>query len=223
MKSIRQAFLDKYLDPSESLGEVLFGLIMVLTFTLGAGLATVDDREATRELLIAALGCNLAWGIIDCVMYVMTALFERSRTARLARRVRSARDDEHAIAMIAGELEEHLAGVSSAAARRTLYDDVATTVRNAEPTRTSITRDDIVGGIASFLLVFTTALPAVVPFLIIDDSVHALRASNTLLIGMLFLAGYQWGRETNARPWITGLTIMLFGAVLVFVAIQLGG
>ncbi len=31
-------FLDRFLDPGDSLSEILFGLIMTLTFTLGAGI-----------------------------------------------------------------------------------------------------------------------------------------------------------------------------------------
>jgi hypothetical protein len=53
------------LDPGERMGELLFGLIMVLTFTLGAGIELAGDRDETRSLLIAALGSNAAWGIID--------------------------------------------------------------------------------------------------------------------------------------------------------------
>ena len=56
---------------------------MVLTFTLGAGLEVQEGPDAARQLLIAALGCNLAWGIIDGVMYVMNAMSERGRRQRL--------------------------------------------------------------------------------------------------------------------------------------------
>jgi hypothetical protein len=223
MSSVRQAFWSKYLDPSDSLGEVVFGLIMVLTFTLGTGLTAGHGHEATRGLLIAAVGCNLAWGIIDAVMYVMTCLYERSRAARLARKVQSAKDDAHALALIAAELDSRVGDASSEEGRRVFYRDVLAFVRENAPPRTTVTRDDLYGGIASFLLVFTTALPAVVPFLFIDDPVRALRASNVLLIVMLFLVGYRWGKETNARPWAVGLSIMLFGVVLVLIAIALGG
>ena len=43
---------------------------MVLTFTLSIG-ATEAGREDVRIVLIGAIGCNLAWGIIDAVMYLM--------------------------------------------------------------------------------------------------------------------------------------------------------
>jgi hypothetical protein len=74
-------FVHRYLDPGERLGEILFGLIMVLTFTLTAR-ATLGEEGGDRELLIAALGCNLAWGIIDGGMYLMTAMLDRARDAR---------------------------------------------------------------------------------------------------------------------------------------------
>ena len=46
----------EHLDPGERMGELLFGLIMVLTFTLGAGIELAGDRDETRNLVIAALG-----------------------------------------------------------------------------------------------------------------------------------------------------------------------
>ena len=67
----RSSLMDRYLDPATSLGEVLFGLIMTLTFTLGAGIIIEDEgREGARQLLIALIGCNIAWGIIDAALYL---------------------------------------------------------------------------------------------------------------------------------------------------------
>jgi hypothetical protein len=79
----------EHLDPGERMGELLFGLIMVLTFTLGAGIE-LGGREEARELLIAVLGCNTAWGIIDAALYLMGRLSERGRLHRLARSIRAA-------------------------------------------------------------------------------------------------------------------------------------
>ena len=80
----------EHLDPGEQLGELLFGLIMVLTFTLGAGIE-LGEREETRELLIAALGCNAAWVIIDAALYLIARLSERGRLHRLVKSIRAAR------------------------------------------------------------------------------------------------------------------------------------
>jgi hypothetical protein len=85
----------EHLDPGERMGELLFGLIMVLTFTLGAGLE-MGDREETRDLLIAALGCNTAWGIIDAALYLIARLSERGRLHRLVKSIQTAPTSQRA-------------------------------------------------------------------------------------------------------------------------------
>ena len=82
-QSKRERFVERYLDPASRLGEVLFGLIMVLGATLTAGLDVPEGKAGVRRLLYAALGCNMAWGIIDGVMYVMNCMTVRAEKARL--------------------------------------------------------------------------------------------------------------------------------------------
>ena len=67
---------DRILDPMDRISEVLFGLIMALTFTCTLGVAIADNIQV-RTMLIGALGCNLAWGIIDGGVYLMARLNER--------------------------------------------------------------------------------------------------------------------------------------------------
>src|SRR5512145_3262471 len=97
-----------HLDPGARLGELLFGLIMVLTFTLGAGIELAGDRGATRELLIAALGCNTAWGVIDAALYLMNQLSERGRVYRLVKSIQTAPDREQGLSLIASELDDRI-------------------------------------------------------------------------------------------------------------------
>ena len=71
----------RVLDPVDRLSEILFGLIMVLTFTGSISVATADRAE-TKAVLIGAIGCNIAWGIIDAIMYLMACLNERGVEVR---------------------------------------------------------------------------------------------------------------------------------------------
>ena len=220
----KRSFSERHLDPGARITEVLFGLIMVLTFTLTAGLSVDEGREGVRELLAAAIGCNIAWGIIDGVFYVMGALFDRGRRLRLARALRAAPNEAAAVAAVARELDDTLEPVTSADGRRRLYRDIAQVVSSSEPPKNRITRDDLLGALASFWLVFLSTIPAVVPFLIFRDQPRfALRVSNCLLLGLLFLVGYQWAKFTGSRRLVTGFAMMLLGAVLVAIAIALGG
>src|SRR5213076_2072445 len=68
----------RVLEPIDRVSEVLFGLIMVLTFTGSLSVAEAG-REDVRTMLIGALGCNLAWGIIDGIVYLMGCLAEKGR------------------------------------------------------------------------------------------------------------------------------------------------
>ena len=92
----------RHLDPGTRMGEILFGLIMTLTFTLGAGLVIEEEgREGARAMLIAILGCNLAWGIIDGVFYVLGQVFERGRLRRIGSMLRDVGSDAEGHRMVA--------------------------------------------------------------------------------------------------------------------------
>ncbi len=80
----------RLLDPMERISEVLFGLIMVLSFTCSFSVADAG-RSDVRKMLIAALGCNLAWGIIDALFYLMGCLSERGHNILALRAVRQSR------------------------------------------------------------------------------------------------------------------------------------
>jgi hypothetical protein len=214
----------RYLDPGTSLSEVLFGLIMTLTFTLGAGIIIEEEgREGARQLLIATIGCNIAWGIIDGALHLVGQLFDRGRMRRLGLAIRETRDSRAAAELVAGEFDELLVPVTTPSERAALYARVADNVRLQPAARNKLTRADYLGGLESFWLVFLTSLPAAVPFLFIDDARLALRVSNGVLLGLLFLTGYWWARYTLGKPWLVGLCLLTGGVGLVAVAIALGG
>src|SRR5512137_478956 len=79
----------RVLEPNERISEVLFGLIMVLTITGSLSVADAG-RDDVRTMLIGALGCNLAWGIIDGLLYLMGCINEQARGLRALRALRSA-------------------------------------------------------------------------------------------------------------------------------------
>jgi VIT1/CCC1 family predicted Fe2+/Mn2+ transporter len=155
---------------------------MVLTFTSTARVALGAEEITARELLIAALGCNIAWGIIDGGMYIMSAMLDRATTAR-----------ERAAAEGGPVGRTHLHG------------------------------DDVKGALACAWLVIASTFPVVVPFIFFDDAQFAIRLSNTLLLVMLFVVGYQWGGYANVNKWISGAVFMVVGVILVAIAIALGG
>jgi hypothetical protein len=210
----------RVLEPIERISEVLFGLIMVLTAT-GALSVVAADRPQVRTLVIGALGCNLAWGIIDAGMYLMACLHERGRGILAVRAARAATDPAVARRIIAEALPPLVAQALSDeqldAVHRRLHD------LPAPPERPGLTRRDAVGALAVCLLVFVSTLPVVVPFWFIADPRSGLRASNAVAITMLFGCGYAFARCAGLPPWPTGFAMVAAGGILAGVAIALGG
>jgi VIT1/CCC1 family predicted Fe2+/Mn2+ transporter len=215
--------IQRHLDPGDSLSEILFGLVMTLTFTLGAGILVREDPNAWRELLIATIGCNVAWGIIDAAFYVSGSVFERARLARVGQRLRAAESDERAAGIVGEELDGLLGHTDGAAERADLYRRIARHVRASQPRAPFVARSDLYGAFWSFWLVFFSSIPAALPFLFAPDAWIALRISNAILIALLFAIGWRWAGHTTLRPWLTGLTFMIAGVLLVVIAIGLGG
>lgn len=215
----------RHLEPGESLSELLFGLIMTLTFTLGAGMLVQEGPDAVRELLIATIGCNIAWGIIDGVFYINGQIFERARIARLGTMIRAARNEDEASVVVERELAGIIDLTVDAGERAELYRRMARQVRASapRPRAVGLVLADFKGALASFWLVFLGSIPAALPFLVIDDAWIALRVSNAILLGLLFLAGFLWARHTILPPLRTGLLFLVAGMALVAVAIALGG
>jgi len=208
------------LDPMDRVSEILFGLIMVLTFTGSLSVAEAGRTEV-RTMLLGALGCNLAWGIIDGVFYLMGCLAEKSRLVLTLRAVRNAADPQTAQRIIADALPSPVAsalgpgGLETMRRRLTDYPDT--------PGPARVDKGDWQGAVGVFLLVFLSTLPVVIPFALLKDIRLALRLSNAVAVAMLFLTGYAFGRITGRRPWAVGIFMMLLGALLVGLTMALGG
>ena len=208
------------LDPLERTSEVLFGLIMVLTFTLSLEVASAE-RADVREMLIGAIGCNLAWGLVDAVMYLMATLVERARKLALHRRLRAARDEQELAAIVGDEIPPLLASVLGPGGPARLRAAVAALPEPAP--RVQLDREVWTGAVGVFLFVFLSTLPVVLPFVLFSELFTAMRVSNAIAIAMLFWCGWRLARFTNGRPLRFGLAMVLLGVVLVAVTLALGG
>jgi hypothetical protein len=210
----------RVLDPIDRISEVLFGLFMVLTFT--GTLSVLDSgRDEVRSMLIAAIGCNIAWGFVDGVMYVLRNLVSRGRKARLVRAVRGASRPEQAHRLIGSEIGGLAGALGTAELERLRQWIVAQPDRNLPAAR--VTGPDMRGAVAVFLLVFLSTFPVVLPFVFIADPGTAKRVSAAVAIAMLFLCGHAWGRYAGLKPWRTGMVMVVLGLIVEAIVIALGG
>ena len=208
------------LQPGERIAEALFGLIMVLSFTGSLSVADAG-RDDVRTMLIGALGCNIAWGIIDGILYLMDCLSERGRDIRALRAARSAAVPAEAHRIIG----EALPPMVAAALGPAEYEMVRHKLRmgGEPPSGPWLSKTDWLGGLAVFLWVFVTTFPVSIPFIFMHDVARAMRVSNGIAVGLLVIMGYAYGRITNYRPWLTSLAMVVLGVALVAATIALGG
>jgi hypothetical protein len=211
---------ERVLDPIARVSEVLFGVIMALTFT-GTLSAATADRTEVRTLLVGVIGCNLAWGLVDAVMYLMSSLTEHGHNLLAVRAVQNAASPGAAYRVIREAVPPILAPM--------LTNDDLERMRagliqmNDLPPSPSLTREDWTGALAVFLLVFLSTFPIVIPFLVFRNVNLALRMSNLVALVMLFVLGSWLARHGGHHPFRTGLSMMLLGVVLVAITIALGG
>jgi hypothetical protein len=209
----------RVLDPIERVSEVLFGLIMVLTFTSSLSVAE-SGREDVHSMVVGAVGCNIAWGIIDAVLFLMGSLAEKGRSLLAFRSLRASEPQE-AREILASALPPMVASVLETSELESMRLRLQQLPEPPEHARLGY--EDWLGALGVFLLVFLSIFPVAMPFLLMSEGMAALRVSNAVAIAMLFVMGYAFGRMTGRQPLSVGIAMVVLGVILVGMTIVLGG
>src|SRR3954471_19179099 len=160
------------LDPIDRCSEILFGLIMAVTIV--GSLSIINPPETgVRPVLAAALGCNLAWGLVDAVMYIVRIFVERSRARTLVQRITRA-DAGAAHGLIRDALPEGVAAVTGANELESMRQKL---LAMTDAPRPVFDLRDLGAAVRIFLLVVLATFPVVIPFLLTDDLATALQLS----------------------------------------------
>jgi len=210
----------RVLDPVDRVSEIVFGLLMALSFTGSISVAT-DGREELRTMMGAALGCNLAWGLVDAVMYLVRIATERTRAVKLLARLRATTNTAVAHELIADALPPRLGAAGTPEVFETLRQRLLA-APGAAVSR-PLGRDDFIAAFGVFVLVVLTTFPVVIPFALFDTAAVALRISNAVALVMLFVSGWALARYADARGWIGGSLMAALGVALVAAIMALGG
>jgi len=216
-------YIAAYLDPQDVYSELLFGLIMALTFTLGASLIANPGDDHLRTIVVGTVACNIAWGVIDAVFYVLGEVFELGLRGMRIKQVRMARTEDEGLAHIRREFDERLGAVVLPEEREQVYRTIHRLIKRMEAPVERPTREGLIGAAIVFLLVSATSLPVLLPALLVENTVIAVQISNLLLIACLFGTGYGMARATGHRGFAFGGIMALIGLLLGGGAKLLGG
>ena len=211
---------ESVLNPVDRISELLFGLLMALSFTGAVAVATAGRAEI-RELFITSFGCNLAWGLVDGVMYMVRTVTDRGRGLTLVRSVRAAPTAQEGRALIEASLSRSVAALVSPAELEGIRGRILALPKI--PDRPRLQWDDLVAAFAVFLLVVAATLPVVLPFGLMDDVAAAKNLSRAIAVVLLFLGGLGFGRYAGYGTWRSGFVMAALGVLLVGAIKVLGG
>lgn len=214
-----ESALASALSPFERAAEIIFGILMAISVTAAFEIVAGGELD-TRELLLAALGCNLAWGLIDGVIYLLQQQFERYRNHRTMLELRALASEEAFRARVRDAVPP-LLGPSLTPDTFASFRAVVQAYGARKPPYWSWREVQVAGLIT--VLVFGSTFPLVIPFMVMDDAWLALRASNAIAIVFLFYLGWRIGRWSGASPWASGALFAFVGTVLAIACVALGG
>jgi hypothetical protein len=209
----------KLLNPVERISEILFGLIMALTFTCTLSIIE-SDRGDVKDMLTGAIGCNIAWGLVDAVMYLLMTITEKGHDRMIFNFVRKPDVVEKAHRFIADSMPASIASVMKSEELESIRQRL---LKIPEPSSHRLNLKDFKIALGLFILVFLSTLPVAIPFVLIENIQSTIRASNCIAIIMMFICGWILGKYAGRNRLVMGLLMSLTGIFLVLITISLGG
>ena len=209
------------LDTVERVSEMCFGLFMALTFVGAVSAATGgQEAQAAMTMFYTALGCNLAWGLVDAVMYLVRTLTDRGKRLTLAVAVRAAPDEAAAEKILRQELPPLVARLVGDEELRAIRRQLVT---HRLPDKPRFHARDFKGALGIFVIVVLSTFPVALPFILVKEVPTALLISRVLSVLMLFGGGYALGRHAGYSGWKAGFGMAVMGVLLTMAVIALGG
>ena len=208
------------LNTMDRVSEILFGIIMTLTFTCSIGIANAKNTEI-RQLIIAAISCNIAWGLVDAIGYIVSTIVQRSRNKTILDSVLTTLDADKARKYISDSLPPSIASVLEAEELEQIRKKLTKLPDSALQVR--LTTRHLKKSVMIFLMMFISTFPIVIPFIFIRDTQLALRISNMIAIVLMFLCGWSLANYVGSNKWVMSFGLTLVGIILVLITIALGG
>jgi len=209
-----------WINTEDRISEILYGVIMALTFTSTISI-TKSDATSVTDMLIGALSCNTAWGLVDAVMYLVMTKTDEERGNTILKFVRQSKDDAKARQFIADALPPVVANALQPEEAEKIRQRISELPQSTENKTQKAGDFKVAAGI--FFIVLLSTFPVAVPFIFINNLEIALRTSNAVAILMMFFCGWGLGKYAGRNSLYTGIIMSLLGIALVLITLALGG
>ena len=215
--------LSDYLGRFWYSSEPMFGVIMVVCFTSVLRAYPNLAEQILGTILVSALFCCIAWGLVDGIFYAWEAHYELDKRKKIQEAAKTSTGAGDAEGLVEGHLGDTVVDLLEDEDRKQIYQIVNKKLPGIDLGTVSI-RDDIVTVLIAFGLVVGSSIVVMVPFLVIDPVMTALVVSNVTGIVLLFFMGY-WREEAKGigKKLTTGLLTAFIALIITVVTIVLGG
>ncbi len=203
--------------------EPMFGVIMVVCFTSVLRAYPNLAEKVIGTVLLSALFCCIAWGLVDGIFYAWEAHYELDKKKKLQARVRAASDPEKTRELVEDDLGDSIVDFMDEADKEQIYQIIEKKVHKVDLGGVSI-KEDVTTVLIAFGLVVGSSIIVMLPFLLFSPVMTALKISNVTGIFLLFFMGF-WREEDKraSKKLITGGFTALVALIITVVTIVLGG
>jgi len=218
-------FRQEHLSEADVQVEMLCGVIMVLVMIGYLKLSLAQDGfEFKKMMMLVPLGCNAAWGIIDGIMYVLINLRERGNKSKLLSLIKSAKDQNEVLALIKNEFGFVFIDLLNKDTQDNIYQEILKGLTNTIVEKPKgISKNDLRLVLKTFLIVFSTGVPLVIPFILLNDVWLAIRISHIIGLVMLFSIGYWWAKLASRHRIRSAIALTILGVIIVGITEVLHG
>ena len=201
--------------------EPMFGVIMVVCFTSVLRAYPNAPEQIVSTILLSALFCCIAWGLVDGIFYAWEAHYELDKRKKLQAAASGGAVD--AQGLVEDHLGDTLVDSLEDEDRKQIYQILEKKIPQVDLGSVSI-RDDLLTVLIAFGLVVGSSIIVMIPFLVIGQVMTALIVSNVTGILLLFVMGF-WREESEqiSKKLVTGGITALVALIITGVTVALGG
>lgn len=205
------------LDPELVIQEAMYGCIMALTLLLTARIGLIH-YESRTNLMLAILGMDIVWAVIDMYIFYRVDIMARSRSLKLYWELRNYPDRESKKQCLEGEFDGTVFQMASREDQDKMIDVFLDgTFAGREGIRRS-TGHYLFNAATAFVAASAPAIPPVLCLMFIEDLNLALINAAVISSILIFFVGYFMAPGDSRRARIfTGLStagICLFFTVV---------
>jgi hypothetical protein len=215
--------LSDYLGRFWTGAEVMYGVIIAMTFTSVFRSSPVIFDAVIPKIVLAALFCCIAWGIADGLFY----FWERNyiiRRENMTIQLSKSGQNEPALSLIGEQLDDTILRTIPENQRLTLYEKLVQFLSTVEAREKVPWQAALTIILGTFVLSAGAGLVVVSPFFFLDDARQALGVSNLLGIVLLFIVGYMRALDRNVLMKVMfGIGSSLIGIIIAGITVVLGG